>query len=105
MWAQNTLPEGDPLWCMNVFFRSDGGNNHANFSNVDVDNALDELSLAENHQERIDKSAIAHNLIVEQVPVSNLVTPLWHVGLSVCTYKVVHNDVMSLSVLYDWCDE
>jgi len=82
MWAQNTLPAGDPLWFMSAFFRNDGGNNHANFSNEDVDTALDALSLAEDHPERIEKSAIAHHLILDQVPVSNLVTPLWHVGLS-----------------------
>lgn len=82
MWAQNTLPAGDPLWFLNAFFRSDGGNNYANFMDSNVDAALDELSFAEEHEERVRKSNAVHGMIVEQVPVSNLVTPNWHVGLS-----------------------
>merc|ERR1719199_224262 len=34
MWAQHTLPAGDPAWFLNAFFRTDGGNNQAGFSNA-----------------------------------------------------------------------
>ena len=59
MWAQNTLPAGDPKWFLNQFFHSGGSDNSAycgtgckgnNFMNLDsaaVDSALDALSLAE----------------------------------------------------------
>lgn len=47
MWAQNTLPAGDPLWFMNHFFHADGGNNHAKFNSTSVDALLHTLSLQE----------------------------------------------------------
>ena len=82
MWAQNTLPAGDPLWFLNTFFRSDGGSNHAGLSSTSVDSLLDALSVAEKHSVRVAASKAAHDAILAEVPVSNLVTPSWHVGLS-----------------------
>jgi len=82
MWAQNTLPAGDPQWFLNSFFRSDGGNNHAKLNSSAVDNLLNELALTEVHTERISKSLAAQNAILDEVPVSNLMTPAWHIGLS-----------------------
>ena len=82
MWAQNTLPAGDPLWFLSSFFRTDGGNNHAGFSSAGVDSLLDALSIAEEHEARVAATADAHAAILAEVPVSNLVTPAWHVGLS-----------------------
>jgi peptide/nickel transport system substrate-binding protein len=82
LWAQHTLPAGDPLWFLSSFFRSDGGNNHANFTSATVDSLLDELSVTEDFTLRVASAAKAHSAILEQVPVSNLITPTWHVGLS-----------------------
>ena len=82
LWAQHTLPAGDPLWFLSSFFRSDGGSNHAGLDSPSIDAMLDELSLTEDHEERVDATASAQEAILEQVPVSNLVTPFWHVGLS-----------------------
>ena len=82
MWAQNTLPAGDPLWFMSHFFRSDGGNNHAKFNSSSVDALLDTLSLQEDHTKRVAASKAAMAAIIAEAPVSNLVTPGWHVGLS-----------------------
>uniref|UniRef100_A0A7S4JSI8 Solute-binding protein family 5 domain-containing protein n=1 Tax=Odontella aurita TaxID=265563 RepID=A0A7S4JSI8_9STRA len=82
LWAQHTLPAGDPLWFLSTFFRSDGGSNHANLQSDTVDSMLDELSLAEDHDERVALTAATQKSILEKVPVSNLVTPYWHVGLS-----------------------
>ena len=82
MWAQHTLPAGDPSWFLNAFFRSDGGNNHAGFESDKVDSLLDELSIKEKHDERVAATATVHDEILSGVPVSNLVTPFWHVGLS-----------------------
>ena len=82
MWAQHTLPAGDPLWFLNAFFRSDGGNNHANFNSSTVDSLLDKLSVAEEHSARVAATGAAQEAILAQVPVSNLVTPFWHVSVS-----------------------
>lgn len=81
LWAQHTLPAGDPLWFLSAFFRSDGGNNHANIASTDVDNQLNMLSIAEG-DERILQAKATHEEILRIQPVSNLVTPYWHVGLS-----------------------
>jgi peptide/nickel transport system substrate-binding protein len=82
LWAQHTLPAGDPLWFLSAFFRSDGGNNHSNLQSDTVDSMLDTLSLAEEHQERVTLTTSAQEVILAKVPVSNLVTPYWHVSLS-----------------------
>ena len=82
MWAQHTLPAGDPLFFLNGFFRSDGGNNHAGLNDSVVDSLLDTLSQTEEHSARITACKAAHIEILSNVPVSNLVTPAWHVGLS-----------------------
>lgn len=81
LWAQHTLPAGDPLWFLSSFFRSDGGNNHANIASTDIDNKLDELSIAEG-DERVVQAKATHEAVLDLQPVSNLVTPYWHVGLS-----------------------
>jgi peptide/nickel transport system substrate-binding protein len=82
MWAQNTLPAGDPLWFLNSFFRTGGGSNHAGFASAKVDALLDALSVAEAHTARVAASKSAQAAILAEVPVSNLVTPAWHIGLS-----------------------
>jgi len=81
MWAQNTLPAGDPIWFLNAFFRSEAGGNTAGLNSSSVDSLLDALALAEAGQ-RVSAAAAAHTAILQEVPVSNLVTPEWHVGLS-----------------------
>lgn len=82
LWAQHTLPVGDPHWFLRSFFRSDGGNNHANLRSEVVDGLLDALSVAEGREARVEAAAEAHRAILKEVPVSNLITPFWHVGLS-----------------------
>jgi len=82
MWAQNTLPAGDPQWFLNAFFRSDAGNNLAGLNSSSIDGLLDALALAETGLPRRSAAAEAHTAILQEVPVSNLVTPEWHVGLS-----------------------
>jgi peptide/nickel transport system substrate-binding protein len=82
MWAQHTLPAGDPLFFLNNFFRSDGGSNHANLVSAEVDTHLDALAVAEDHNSRILMAQVAQAAIHNEVPVSNLVTPMWHVSVS-----------------------
>ena len=82
MWAQHTLPAGDPSWFLNAFFRTDGGSNYAAFSSTEIDAMLDTLATIEGHEERVSTAESVHNKITESIPISNLVTPAWHVGLS-----------------------
>jgi len=82
MWAQNTLPAGDPQWFLNNFFRSDSTSNHAGLNLSSVDNLLNDLAHKDVHSQRVSAAAAAHTAILNQVPVSNLVTPAWHVGLN-----------------------
>jgi len=102
MWAQHTLPAGDPQFFINHFFRSDGGGNHAGFADTDVDTVIDALSHAEKGDARIKATATAHQAILDHVPVSILFTPSWHVGLGPkladyapygSDYYVIHADV------------
>ena len=94
MWAQNTLPAGDPKWFLNHFFNSGGsdnsgycgtgckGNNFANLVSTDVDTALDALAAAGPGTPREDASDAVQTALLAERPVSNLVTPFWHVSLS-----------------------
>ena len=76
------LPAGDPAWFLNSFFHTDGGNNHANFASTAVDTLLDSLANAGNHADRVFLAGAVQGAIHEEVPVSNLVTPLWHVSIN-----------------------
>ncbi|CAE7239573.1 nikA [Symbiodinium natans] len=101
LWAQHTLPAGDPSWFLNSFFRSDGGNNHGGLNSTAVDDLLTDLGHAEEHITRVSDTRTVHQAILEEVPVSNLMTPSWHVGLSSrlseyvpwgSDYYVIHSD-------------
>jgi peptide/nickel transport system substrate-binding protein len=81
LWAQHTLPSGDPSYFVSNFFRTNAGSNHAGLHSTDVDALIDTLSEAELGEKRMLATANAHNAILEQVPVSILMTPSWHIGL------------------------
>jgi len=80
LWAQHTLPAGDAQFFMNMFFRSGNKDNHAQLESPQIDALIDALSHAE-AGDRVPATAAAHEAILEQVPVSFLMTPSWHVGL------------------------
>lgn len=82
LWAQHTLPAGDPLWFLSAFFRSDGGNNHSGLRSDTVDAMLDGLSTAEDHAVRVQMTADTMKAILDTKAVSSLVTPDWHIGVS-----------------------
>ena len=89
LWAQNTLPAGDPAWFLRAFFRSDGGKNHAGLNSTTVDGLLDALADEDDHAARVTATADAHAAILAEQAVSNLVTPEWHVSLSDCVVDYV----------------
>lgn len=87
MWAQHTLPAGDPFWFLHSFFASDGGNNHANFASDDVDSLLSQLGEEDDHSNRVFLSGMVQDALREEVPVSNLITPMWHVSINTDNVK------------------
>lgn len=85
MWAQHTLPNGDPQWFLNAFFRGDpmDGRNYAGLNSSAVDKLLDDMALAGHaNGARAAAAKAAHDAIMDEAAVSNLVTPEWHVGVS-----------------------
>ena len=87
MWAQNTLPAGDPNWFLETFFRTGPvitGNwraqNFAQLSSTAIDGALDVLATAEGAA-RVTAAANAHRTIIAEHPATFLTSPTWHVGL------------------------
>lgn len=84
MWAQHTLPNGDPQWFLNAFFRGDpmDSSNYAGVNAPAIDSLLDRLALA-GHENgaRVAATNEAQHKILSEVAVSNLVTPQWHIGL------------------------
>eukprot|EP01048_Picozoa_sp_COSAG05_P003291 COSAG05_NODE_149_length_16213_cov_66.750279_9_plen_572_part_00 len=86
MYAQNTLPSGDPYAFLHGAFHSTGtanwmrGESWANSSTLDP--LIDALSAGQNHSARVTASAAVQTQLQVEVPVSNLVTPLWHVSVS-----------------------
>ncbi len=81
LWAQHTLPAGDPGFFLNGFFRSGAGNNYAGFSSPEVDRLLDRLGGTGTGIERVAAAAEVQREIFRSAPVSFLLTPAWHVGL------------------------
>ncbi|MEM1288768.1 MAG: ABC transporter substrate-binding protein [Pseudomonadota bacterium] len=89
LWAQHTAPAGDPGLFLSLFFETDAARNYADWSNADYDATIAELRSAVDPSERIALAKRAQELIAEAAPVSFLVTPEWHVGLSgrLATYE------------------
>ena len=82
LWAQHTAPAGDPGLFLSLFFETDAARNYTGWSNDDYDALIAELRAAGDSQERIDLALQAQEIIAAEAPVSFLVTPEWHVGLS-----------------------
>ena len=113
MWAQNTLPAGDPSWFLNNFFRSTACSvwcNLAGLNSSTVDSLLDDLDGLGDHDARVAATTAAHDAILAEVPVSNLMTPAWHVGLSSrmesyepygSDYYVIHPDLFVTNPVTD----
>lgn len=82
LWAQHTLPAGDPAFFLNAFFRTGAGNNISGIASAEVDKLLDQLGRAEGLPQRVAAAQSVQHAILEEMPVSYLLTPAWHVGLS-----------------------
>ena len=89
MWAQHTLPAGDPNWFLETFFRTRApvvGNwtaqNFAQHSSSAIDTALDILAAAAPGSARATAAAAAHTAILNEYPATFLTSPIWHVGVN-----------------------
>ena len=56
MWAQHTLPAGDPGFFLNGFFRTNASSNHAHWSSSSVDSMLDVLNEITGVDARVDET-------------------------------------------------
>jgi peptide/nickel transport system substrate-binding protein len=84
MWAQHTLPNGDPQWFLNAFFRGNpmSGNNFAGINSSVIDGNLDTLAHAGHaNNQRTNAVTAVHSSITSDAAVMNLVMPQWHVGM------------------------
>ncbi len=82
LWAQHTAPAGDPGLFLSLFFETDAARNYGGWSNAAYDSLIAELRVEGDPQGRIDLALRAQEMIMAEAPVSFLVTPEWHVGLS-----------------------
>ena len=82
LWAQHTAPAGDPGFFLSLFLETDAARNYTGWSNEAYDALIDELRLEGDPDQRVALARQAQALLAEEVPVSFLVTPEWHVGLS-----------------------
>ena len=82
LWAQHTAPAGDPGLFLSLFFETGAARNYTGWSNADYDALIAALRGEGDPQARIDLALQAQEMIAAEVPVSFLVTPEWHVGLS-----------------------
>ena len=82
LWAQHTAPSGDPAFFLNGMLRTGAGLNYAGYSSPAYDGLLDALGREGNPKARAEIALKAQRLLFDDVPVSFLITPEWHVGLS-----------------------
>jgi peptide/nickel transport system substrate-binding protein len=82
LWAQHTAPSGDPAFFLNSTFRTDAGLNFTGYSSPDFDAILDGFATESDPAKRADVAARAQQKLFEDAPVSFLLSPVWHVGLS-----------------------
>ena len=82
LWAQHTAPAGDPGLFLSLFFETDAARNYSGWSNAVYDALIAELRAAGDPKARIELALKAQEMIAAEAPVSFLVTPEWHVGLS-----------------------
>ena len=82
LWAQHTAPAGDPGLFLSLFFETGAAQNYTGWSNSDYDALINELKKTGEQKQRIELAKRAQKIIASESPVSFLVTPEWHVGLS-----------------------
>lgn len=82
LWAQHTAPSGDPAYFFNSMLKSDGPLNHARYASPAFDAIIADLTTAGTLEQRADIALDAQARLFEDAPLTFLVSPDWHVGLS-----------------------
>lgn len=82
LWATNTAPSGEPSYFLNAFLRQGTGYNHSRYKSERFGAVVDRMTATGDPAERAKLASDAHAVLFEDVPVSFLLTPDWHVGLS-----------------------
>ena len=82
LWATNTAPSGEPSFFLNAFLRQGTGYNHARYKSDAFGAIVDRMAATGSPDVRAKLAADAHAVLFKDVPVSFLLTPDWHVGLS-----------------------
>jgi len=82
LWAQHTASAGDPAQFLSLFLETGATRNYSGWSNAGFDALLSALRTATTQEERNRIARAAQDILAVEVPVSFLVTPEWHVGLS-----------------------
>jgi len=82
LWAQHTAPSGDPAFFLNSTFRTGAGLNFTGYASPDFDAILDGFAQESDPAKRAEIAARAQQKLFEDAPVSFLISPVWHVGLS-----------------------
>ncbi|MEO1104789.1 MAG: ABC transporter substrate-binding protein, partial [Pseudomonadota bacterium] len=82
LWAQHTAPAGDPLQFLALFFETGAARNYTGWSNETFDSLVEALRQEPDDARRAALAKDAQAILLEEAPVSFLVTPEWHVGLS-----------------------
>ena len=89
LWAQHTLPHGDPYFFLNTFFRSSppefgnwGTKNFAQINSTTIDAALDAITT--NYEGEAWENAVhtAHDAILDEYPVTFLSVAVYHAALN-----------------------
>lgn len=98
LWAQHTLPAGDPYWFLNTFFRSSppmlgtwGQQNFAQINSTTIDAALDAITTSDGATLSTKSSDghawstavhTAHDAILNEYPVTFLSVAVFHVAFN-----------------------
>jgi peptide/nickel transport system substrate-binding protein len=82
LWAQHTAPSGDPAYFFHSMLQSGGPLNHARYTSDEFDAIIAAFGRAGTLEERAEIALDAQAKLFEDVPITFLVSPQWHVGLS-----------------------
>lgn len=82
LWAQHTAPSGDPAFFLNSMLRGGANLNYSGYASPEFDAILAKFGTESAADQRNQIAAEAQDLLFKDVPVSFLVSPDWHVGLS-----------------------
>jgi len=82
MWAQNTLPSGDPVSFLTMLTEGGISEKAAYTPGSDTTTKVTAVDSATTHKARSDATTAAQAAIFAELPVSNLLTPEWHIGIS-----------------------